>query len=633
MFNILKQNKILLSGILLVLINFSCTKNEIKLSSPDGKYVYQLNTEDQAKYSVEYSNNVIIAPSSIGFEIDDLGVIGQKLEIESVNYSSVDTSWNPVYGERNVYPEKYSQAVIHFKNDNSATPKISLKVRAYNEGVAFRYEFNTNKKLTINKELTEFVLPAKTETWVSARAQHQIYKTTVPELNEIVDRPVLAELPEDLYVAIGEASLVDFARMKISKSELNQNALQANITGKVITDGNFNTPWRTLMAGTSQAEILENNYLLLNLNEPNKIKNTDWIKPGNVIREVTLTTDGAKACIDFAAKHNIQYVEFDAGWYGPEHDSISDASTITVDPKRSKGPLDLHAIINYGNNNDVGIILYVNRRALEKQLDQILPLYQSWGIKGLKYGFVKVGTQEWTTWLHEAVRKAAEYELMVDIHDEYRPTGYSRTYPNLMTQEGIRGDETKPSTEHSLKTLFTRMLAGAGDNTNCFLTPRVHEEMGGKAAQFAKAIMIYSPWQFLYWYDRPEASPHNIGGAGSSATLIKESPELSFYDALPTVWDDTKVLEGKIGEYATIARRKGNKWFIGSLTANQDRALNIDLSFLNPNKKYKAIIYSQDNAGLKDNKVEIQEIVVPSEYVFKRELIKNSGIAIILSEE
>src|SRR5690606_3411035 len=117
--------------------------------------------------------------------------------------------------------------------------------------------------------------------------------------------------------------------------------------------------------------------------------------------------------------------------------------------------------------------------------------YKSWGIKGLKYGFVNVGSQEWTSWLHEAIRKAAKYQLMVDVHDEYRPTGYSRTYPNLMTQEGIRGDEESPSIEQSLTTLFTRMIAGAGDNTNCYLAPRVMKKMGGKAAQMAKTIMIY----------------------------------------------------------------------------------------------------------------------------------------------
>ena len=180
--------------------------------------------------------------------------------------------------------------------------------------------------------------------------------------------------------------------------------------------------------------MVENNYFILNLNEPNQIANTSWIKPGQVIREVTLTTAGSMASIDFAAENNIAYVLFDAGWYGAEEDVKSDATTVTVDPARSKGPLDLPKVIEYANSKGVGILVYVNKKALHQQLDEILPLYKKWGIKGVKYGFVNVGDQYATAWLHQAVRKAAKYELMVDIHDEYRPTGYSRTYPNLLTQ-------------------------------------------------------------------------------------------------------------------------------------------------------------------------------------------------------
>jgi alpha-glucosidase len=132
-------------------------------------------------------------------------------------------------------------------------------------------------------------------------------------------------------------------------------------------------------------------------------------------------------CVDFAVKHNVEYVEFDAGWYGPEGSSESDARRVSVDPKRSKGPLDLHAVIQYARERGIGILVYVNRRAPEHQIDEILPLYEKWGIKGVKYGFVQFGSQRWTTWLHEAVRKATRYHLMVDVHDEYRPTGYSRT--------------------------------------------------------------------------------------------------------------------------------------------------------------------------------------------------------------
>ena len=218
-------------------------------------------------------------------------------------------------------------------------------------------------------------------------------------------------------------------------------------------------------------------------------------------------------------------------------------------------------------------------RALERQLGEILPLYRRWGIKGVKYGFVNVGSQQWTSWLHEAVRKAAENQLMVDVHDEYRPTGYSRTYPNFMTQEGIRGDEERQPNEMSLTTLFTRMLAGAGDNTICYLDKRV-DEQSTHAYQLGKAVCFYSPWQFLYWYDRPE--------------MFHDEPELEFFDHCPTVWDQTKVIEGRIGEYAIIARRSGPNWFIGFMNSGQARTFDVPLSFLDPEKTYVAHIYSDD---------------------------------------
>ena len=371
---------------------------------------------------------------------------------------------------------------------------------------------------------------------------------------------------------------------------------------------------------------------ILNLNEPNKIEDTSWLKPGKVIREVTLTTTGGIACVDFAAKHNLQYVEFDAGWYGNEYDNSSDASTVTVDSKRSPGPLDLQKVVDYGKKKGVGVILYVNRRALEKQLDELLPLYKSWGIAGLKYGFVNVGPQKWTTWLHDAVRKAADYNLMVDIHDEYRPTGYSRTYPNLMTQEGIRGDEESPTTEHSLITAFTRMIAGAGDNTNCYFAPRVSKEMGGKAAQMAKSIILYSPWQFVYWYDRPQGSPYKKGGAGAAQGIIRESDDLKFYDVVPTTWDETKVIEGMIAEYATIARRNGKQWFIGSLSATKKRTVKFPLDFLEDESQYKAVLYYQNDKNLKNNSVSMKYLEVNKTSMLSQELLPNSGFAMILTK-
>jgi len=607
---------------------------QLDVTSPNGNFRFELKEENsQLFYRVYFKGREIIGKSAMGFKFAETENTANKLTINSVKESKVDKHWKPVYGEKNLYPEQYHQAIVSFSSDNTNTPAFQLNIRAYNEGIAFRYEFEKVRQTTIEAELTEFALPANSELWVSNAAQAEITKRKISELNNAsVERPLLAQLSDSLFVALGEAALIDFARMKFRVNDKKTDVLVADLASKVSYHGDFNSPWRTVMAGNSAGEILENNYLLLNLNEPNKITNSDWIKPGKVIREVTLTTQGGNACVDFAVQHNIQYIEFDAGWYGNEFDEKSDATTVNVDPKRSKGPLDLHQVIKYAESKGIGVVLYVNRRSLEKQLDEVLPTLKSWGVKGIKYGFVNVGSQEWTSWLHDAVRKAANHELMVDIHDEYRPTGYSRTYPNLITQEGIRGDEESPDNSMVLNTIFVRMLAGAGDQTNCYFADRVDEKLGSHASQLAKSVCIYSPWQFLYWYDRPLNSVPKAGGAGGNERFIIEVPELTFFDQLPTVWDDTKVIEGFPGKYAVFARKSESTWFVGVLNGDEERNYNIQFDFLDSNTKYEATIFT-DNENVKTStRVAIETITVTSDYVLKNKLKQNNGMAIIIKK-
>jgi alpha-glucosidase len=621
-----------LSLVLILFAFISCKQNNsVKLQSPNNKVQVSchLNELSEIQYSVEYEGDTIVYPSSLGFQVEGEPDIGKNMEIIKTIETSVNQTWNPVYGERSEVMDIYNQVNIHLKETVSPKREFEITFRVYNEGVAFNYTFlpqSGEESIIIKNELTEFNLAENYECWVSDRAQSEISKKTINSIEKPAERPLVIEAGKN-FLALGEAKLIDFARMKFLAGE-KENSLVAELHGEAHITLPCTTPWRTIMIGKSAGELLENNYFLENLNDPCAIEDVSWIKPGKIIREVTLTTQGGFACVDFAAANGLQYVEFDAGWYGNEYDEASDATTITVDPKRSPGPLKLHEIIDYANSKGIGIIVYVNRRALEKQLDEILPLFKSWGIKGVKYGFVQVGSQEWTTWLHEAVKKAAENQLMVDIHDEYRPTGFSRTYPNLMTQEGIRGDEETPSNEHTLITLFTRMIAGAGDNTNCYYAPRVQESMGGNVSQLAKAVMLYSPWQFLYWYDRPQGSPGKKGGAGSSQGFIMNHPELEFFANMPAVWDESKVLEGEIGQYATVVRRSGNDWFLGSLTGKNSRSLQIKTDFLKAGEKYETMIYTFDPESESSTKVKIEtkEVISVSDLSF--DILKNSGLAI-----
>jgi alpha-glucosidase len=605
------------------------------VDSPDGNVIVTFDVKDIEDrqgclvYSVTFDGQPIVIDSRLGFTIKGADPLETGFEIVDISKSSGDVTYSPVYGQRRTIRDRYNQLAVELKESRSPHRLLRLTFRAYDEGAVFCCTFpeqDTLKSLVISAEKTQFRFAGDHKAYAVYSAQGQYSKVPLSKLKNNCERPLTIQTDGGVFAAVAEAKLVDYARMRLSPDKGRPHTLVSSLAGEVSATAPLTTPWRVIMVGRTPGEVLERNYLILHLNEPCAIGDTSWIKPGKVIREVTLTTTGGKACVDFAVEHNLQYVELDAGWYGHEYSDESDATTISVDPKRSKGPLDLHAVIDYAKQQDIGIILYVNRRALERQLDEILPLYEKWGIKGVKYGFVQVGSQRWTAWLHEAVRKAARHHLMVDVHDEYRPTGYSRTYPNFMTQEGIGGDETKPSNTQTLTILFTRMLAGAADNTICYYDRRV-DENASHAYQLAKSVCFYSPWQFLYWYDRPGGSPRRIGGAGGGHNIIGDEPELEFFDHVPTVWDDTKVIHGAIGEYAVLARRSGESWFIGCMNGNDPHTFDVPLDFLDKDRSYLAHIYSDDPAVPTRTHVRIDRFIVDSASVLKTELPSRGGQA------
>lgn len=587
------------------------------LQSPDGtielKFQTGSNLNEPLTYQLFYSHKPVVNTGKIRLNISD-----EKITLNKTGQTKKRGNWQTVYGERKSIPENYNQLKLSFQSDTGL--QLTVLLRVYNEGFAYQYNLSGDNEINLKNESSQFGIAENATAWVSSTAQGVITEKKVRDLKNIVERPLTVRINDSLYLALGEAGLADFARMKFT---FDNGALITKLEGETKGSKQLKSPWRYVLLANSPGGLLQKNYLVLNLNAPSQIKNTRWIQPGKVIREVTLTTKGSYNTIDFAARHNIKYILFDAGWYGREDHDTSDARKVSLDPLRSKGPLDLIDVIRYGNTKGVGVILYVNRRALERQLDSLLPLYESWGVKGLKFGFVQVGSQQWTAWLHEAIRKCAQYHMVVDVHDEYRPTGYSRTYPNLLTQEGIRGDEESPVTEHSITTLFTRMIAGAADNTNCYFTNRV-DKMGSHTAQMAKAVCIYSPLQFLYWYDHPKMDASKTYKEGE----IQEIPELKWFDKLPTTWDDTKVLEGDMQAFATIARRKGADWFIGSLNGTTPREVKIPLRFLDKGKNYTATIYAHDLSIKTSTHVTIKTMDVDTSTVLNLPIGSRDGIAV-----
>ncbi len=570
---------------------------DLTLASPDGRLVATVRVADLAParqallYRIERDHTPVLVDSPISLTVAEGGLLRDGLQVVSCVVTQRDATWRTVWGEQAEIRDAHREAVLNVRETNAPGRTLRLTVRAYDDGIALRYAL-PERAATVQREGVEFRLPCEGAAWATYSAQGVYARTPVSQIKPGCERPLTIELGTNLVVALGEAGLVDFARMKFAPLAEAPHALVSHLDGPARLEAGAESPWRVVQVATSAPQLAEANRLFLNLNEPCALADTSWIKPGKVIREVTLTTAGARRLVDFAARRKLEYILFDAGWYGHEYDDRADARAVNLDPKRSKGPLDLADVTAYAKERGVGVVLYVNRRALERQLDDLLPLYASWGVAGVKYGFVNVGSQRWTDWLHGAVRKAAEHRLMVDVHDEYRPTGYSRTYPNLMTQEGILGDEeSKRPLSQTIVHLYTRCLAGPADNTFCYFNERV-PRLSSHAAQLAKSVCLFSPWQFLYWYDRPAAP-----GEALRAGLITDEPELAFWDALPTTWDESRYLDGRIGELAVVARRHGADWFVGVLhSGSAPRTYELPLDFLAEGASALATVYTDDAA-------------------------------------
>lgn len=576
------------------------------LQSPGGKYNFVFEQKDgRLTYRLDYAAKQVIeegelgvnidnhlVESAMGIPVDNSNVWTNGMEVTSVDRCSEDNTWKPVYGEYAQMRDHYNEMTIHLlkggKHEGSGTAYdkrqqylLDIIVRAYDEGVAIRYHFpeaTNGLFMHITDDLTSFRFAPGAEAyhyaWAQAHANKVKLLKSEAAWKDEAERPLTLQLANGLYAAIGEAALTDFVRGKLKLKADNELQMAMFDSADIITA--YDMPWRFIMVGEKTIDLINNKQMVLNLNAPCQISDTYWIKPGKAFRVCRLDMKTCMEGVDFCVDRGLQYIELDAGWYGPEMKMSSSALKVL-----ESRDIDMPKLCDYAKSKGIGVWVYVNQRALYQQLDQILPLYEKWGISGIKFGFVQIGSQEWTTWLHNAVKKCADHHIMVDIHDEYRPTGWSRTYPNLMTQEGIGGNEEMPDAEHNTILPFTRFLCGPADYTPCYFNGRVKNT---KAHQLAMPVVYYSPITFLYWYDLPN--------------VYKGEKELDFWKYCPTVWDESKALQGEIGEYIVQARRSGNDWFVGAMNGLQARDITINTAdFLQKGKKYRVEIYN-DNPAL-----------------------------------
>ncbi len=579
--------RLLMTGVLLhvVTVAHALRAAPLTVQSPNGdcRVTCDLKDIDGARgcpvYSVFWKGARILTESRLGLSIEGQAPLAENFAIDSTSTDAKDSRWKPVCGTKSEYPDRYKELTIHLRETAGARRRMDLTFRAYDEGVAFRYAIPTQEALgdfTLAGEDTEFRFTDDHFCWHTDYPQG-IYDRRPVSKTARSCRPLLVEAG-DTFVAIAEAgSLEHYVPMVLTGRGTNTVQTQFR-KGVVSARAPVSTPWRVVMLADTPGTLVENHYLILNLNEPCALSDTSWIKPGKVWRNTAVTRENSDAIVNYNAAHNYQYVHWDTGWNGKEYDKILDHPTRILPGK------DLLGAIRYAHEHGQGFILYVNHKELENyDLDETFRTYKQWGVDGVKYGFVNFETQEHMAWLHGAMRKAAEYRLMVNIHDNYRPTGYERTYPNLMTFEGIAGNETRgghATPRNRLVLSFARPIAGAADFTPCYLDRRVES----RAFQLACGVVFYSPWQYLHWYDRPAS----YEGA--------HLPELEYWERMPTVWDDSRVLHGRIGEYMTVARRRGVQWFVSSIT-DHERTLDIALAFLEPGRQYQAAIYREDDAN------------------------------------
>lgn len=581
----------------------AASQQQQSLQSPDGKYQFIFSQENgKLTYRLDYAHKSVVEEGDLGVNIDnhlvekamgipvDTNSIWTKgMEVTSVERRTEDNTWKPVYGEYAQIRDHYNEMTIHFVKGGKHGNQIDgfdkrqqylfdIIVRAYDEGVAIRYHFpeaTNGLFMHITEDLTSFRFAPGAEAYHYAWAQSHANKVKLLKSEkawkEEAERPLTLHLANGLYATIGEASLSDFSRGKLKLKADNELQMAMFDSADIITA--YDMPWRFIMVGERAIDLIDNKQLVLNLNAPCQIADTSWIKPGKAFRVCRLDMKTCMAGVDFCVDRGLQYIVLDSGWYGPEMKMSS--SALKVQESRD---IDMPKLCAYAKSKGIGVWVYVNQRALYQELDQLLPLYEKWGISGIKFGFVQIGSQQWTTWLHDAVKKCADHHIMVDIHDEYRPTGWSRTYPNLMTQEGIGGNEEMPDAEHNTILPFTRFLCGPADYTPCYFNGRVKNT---KAHQLAMPVVYYSPITFLYWYDLPNA--------------YKGEQELDFWKYCPTVWDESKALQGEIGEYIVQARRSGNDWFVGAMNGLAVRDITLNTAdFLQKGKKYRVEIYNDD---------------------------------------
>lgn len=598
------------------------------LKSPSGKLSATISSGKQLTYDVSCNGRQVVAPSAISMTLDNGEVWGAGARLSGSKTSSVDEMVASPFYRTSEMRDHYNWLVLRFKGG------YDVEFRAYDDGIAYRFVSKTKKKFNVVNEQADFSFPFDATASVpytnrgdenNIESQffnsfENIYDTNnISKLNKkrLMFLPLVVDAGEGVKVCITETHLENYPGLYLSSAkggnqltsvfapypkkveQGGHNQLQLLVTERenyiARVDGQRSFPWRIVIVTTEDKDLAASNLSYL-LAAPSRVKDLSWIKPGKVAWEwwndwniegvdfeAGINNDTYKAYIDFAASKGIEYVILDEGW----------AVNLQADLMQVVNEINLKELVDYAAQRNVGIILWAGYYAFERDMENVCRHYSEMGVKGFKVDFMDRDDQIMTDFNYRAAAMCAKYKLLLDLHGTSKPAGLNRTYPNVLNFEGVNGleqlkwsPESHDQVKYDVMIPFIRQVAGPMDYTQGAMKNAVKDNyypcysepmsQGTRCRQLALYVILESPINMLC--DAP-------------SNYMREPESTDFIAAIPTVWDETKVLDAKMGEYIITARRKGDVWYVGGITDWTSREMNVDLSFL-PQGDYNVELFA-----------------------------------------
>ncbi len=583
--------------ILSLAVSFA-SASPLELKSPDGNTKLTFETGLRLSWSVYYKGITVLENSATGLSFSQEPELGRGMNVTGSSRSVHNESWKPVFGVHDSVIDNYNELKVSLREEKFPRRELTLVFRAYNDGIAFRYLYPEQHNVipAITAENTTYRFTSDHETWMAdyggyyshQEAEFKHLNLTDAGESDFIGLPLVVKISESCFAAITEAGIDNWAGFYLAgcaagpgegvtlRTRLSPPPGGDENSVKVTWEGENWSPWRVVMLADTPGSLAESE-IIMNLNPPCALDDVSWIKPGKCAwdhwwsGEVKMDTETIKKYIQFASETGFPYMLIDWQWYGEFNTPSSDITKVNP-------AVDMPEVLRFAKEKNVKCWLWLYWTDAERKYLEAFPLYEKWGIAGVKIDFMASDHQKMVKWYHKIVKAAADNHLMVNFHGAYKPDGFRRTYPNLMTREGVMGNEyskwsTRITPEHNVTLAFTRMLAGPMDYTPGGFLNRTPENfktgvpanvMNTRCQQLAMFVVYNSPITTVC--DDPE---HYRG-----------QPGLEFLKQVPVVWDDMKVLDGYPGEFVAIAKRSGREWYIGVINNSEARDITLDMDFL-----------------------------------------------------